>query len=63
MDTEEVVKWDRDLRLWKMFQTAVLILSSRKFMSPNLESPQKILVMYVGEPTFNYFKIRLLQPI
>jgi hypothetical protein len=37
MDMEEVVKWDLDLRLWKTFQTAVLILSSRKFMSPNLE--------------------------
>jgi hypothetical protein len=58
MDMEEVVKWDLDLRLWKTFQTAVLILSSRKFRSPNLESLQKILVMYVGEPTFNYFKWR-----
>ena len=63
MDMEEVVKWDRDLRLWKIFQTAVVILSSRKFTSPNFESPQKILVMYVGEPTFNCFKRRLPQPI
>jgi hypothetical protein len=60
-EVEEVVKWDRDLRLSKTFQTLVLILSGRKFKSPNLESLQKIMFLFMDKPACNYFKRRLPQ--
>ena len=53
---EEVVQWDRSLRNTKTFKTAVLILSGRKFESPNLELLQKILPLFINEPTSDYFK-------
>ena len=53
---EEVVQWDRSLSSTKTFKTAVLILSGRKFESPNLESLQKILHLFINEPTSDYFK-------
>jgi hypothetical protein len=55
-DVEEVVQWDRSLRNTKTFKTAVLILSGRKFESPNLELLQKILPLFINEPTSDYFK-------
>jgi len=36
-DMEEVVQWDRSLSNTKTFKTVVLILSGRKFKSPNFE--------------------------
>jgi hypothetical protein len=55
-DVEEVVQWDRSLRNTKMFKKSVLILSGRKFESPTFESLQKILHLYINEPTLDYFK-------
>jgi hypothetical protein len=52
----EVVQWDCSLSSTKTFKTAVLILSGRKFESPNLESLQKILHLFINEPTSDYFK-------
>ena len=52
----EVVQWDCSLSSTKTFKTAVLILSGRKFESPNLESLQKILHLFLNEPTSDYFK-------
>ncbi len=53
---EEVVQWDRSLSSTKTFKTAELILSGRKFESPNLEFLQKILHLFINEPTSDYFK-------
>jgi hypothetical protein len=47
-DVEEVVQWDRSLSSTKTFKTAVLILSGRKFESPNLESLQKNLHLFIN---------------
>ena len=55
-DVVVVVQWDRSLRSTKTFKTAVLILSGRKYESPNLESLQKILHLFVNEPASDYFK-------
>jgi hypothetical protein len=60
-DVEEVVQWDCSLRNTKRFKTAVLILSGRKFESPNLELLQKILHLFINEPTSDYFKKKSLQ--
>ena len=46
----------RSLNSTKTFKTAVRILSGRKFKSPNLESLQKILHLFINEPTSDYFK-------
>jgi hypothetical protein len=40
---EEVVQWNQELRRTKTFLTAVLILSGRRFESPNLELQKKVL--------------------
>ena len=53
---EEASQWDRSLRNTKMFKKAVLILSGRKFESPTFESLQKILNLFINEPTCDYFK-------
>jgi hypothetical protein len=42
-DVEEVVAWDHELRGTKTFSTGLLILSGRRFESPNLDEQQKIL--------------------
>ena len=55
-EVEEVVQWDSSLRNTKTFKTVVLILSGCKFESPNLESLQKILHLFINKPTSNYFK-------
>jgi hypothetical protein len=55
-DVDKVVQWDRSLSSTKTFKTAVLILSGRKFESPSLESLQKILHLFINEPTSDYFK-------
>ena len=52
----EVVQWDCSLNSTKTFKMAVLIFSGRKFKSPNLESLQKILHLFINEPTSDYFK-------
>ena len=44
----------------KIFKMAVFILSGRKFESPNLESLQKILHLFINEPTSDYFKKKSL---
>ena len=59
-DVEEVVQWDRSLSSTKTFKTAVLILSGCKFESPNLESLQKILHLFISEPNSNYFNKKSL---
>jgi hypothetical protein len=50
-DVEEVRKWDHDLRETKTFSTAFLILSGRRFESPNLEELSKVLLKFIGPPT------------
>ncbi len=42
-DVEEVVTWDHELRGTKTFSTGFLILSGRRFDSPNLDEQHKIL--------------------
>jgi len=55
-DVEEVVQWDHSLSSTKTFKTAELILYGRKFESPNLESLQKILHLFINKHTSDYFK-------
>jgi hypothetical protein len=45
-DVEEIVEWDKNLRISKSFQTAVLILSGCKFKYPSLESQSKLLLPF-----------------
>jgi hypothetical protein len=52
-DVEEVIQWDRSLRLTKMLQMVVLILSSHKFEPPNLKWLQKIFLMFKDNHTCN----------
>ena len=44
-DVVEVVTWDHELCGTKTFLTGFLILSGRRFDSPNLDEQQKILVV------------------
>ena len=60
-DVEEVLKWDHELRGTKTFSTAFLILSGRRFESPNLEEQQKILLQFIDWPTQEYFLCRAPQ--
>ena len=60
-DVEEVRKWDHDLRETKTFSTAFLILSGRRFESPNLEELSKVLLKFIGPPTKDYFLCRSTQ--
>jgi hypothetical protein len=46
-DVEEVVRWDHELCKTKTFLTGFLILSGRRFDSPNLEEQQKILFNFI----------------
>jgi hypothetical protein len=46
-DVEEVVTWDHELRRTKRFSTGFLILSGRRFESPNLDDQQKILLDFI----------------
>jgi hypothetical protein len=54
-EVEEIVQWDRSLRLTNTFQMAVLILSGHKFESPNLKLLQKILLMFIADHSCNYY--------
>jgi len=48
-DGEEVVTWDHELRGTKTFSTGFLILSGRRFDSPNLDEQQKILYSFIDQ--------------
>jgi hypothetical protein len=54
-DVEEVVRWDHELCKTKTFSAGFLILSSRRFDSPNLEEEQKILFNFINQPAQEYF--------
>ncbi len=58
---EEVVTWDQELRGTKTFLTGFLILSGRRFDSPNLDEQQKILFNFIDQPAHDYFLSRLQQ--
>jgi hypothetical protein len=55
---EEVVTWDHKLRGTKTFSTGFLILSGRRFESPNLAEQQKILLNFIDQPAHDYFLSR-----
>ncbi len=58
---EEVVTWDHDLRRTKTFSTGFLILSGRRFDSPNLDEQQKMLFSFIDQPAQDYFLSRSQQ--
>jgi len=60
-DVEEVATWDHKLRGTKTFATGFLILSGRRFDSPNFDEQQKMLFSFIGQPTHDYFLSRLQQ--
>jgi hypothetical protein len=60
-DVEEVVTWDHKLRGTKTFSTGFLILSGRRFDSPNLDEQQKILFSLIDQPAHDYFLSRSQQ--
>ncbi len=60
-DVEEVVMWDHELRGTRAFSTGFLILSGRRFDSPNLDEQQKILFNFINQPAHDYFLSRLQQ--
>jgi hypothetical protein len=60
-DVEEVVTWDHKLRGTKTFSTGFLILSGRRFDSPNLDEQPKILFSFINQPAHDYFLSRLQQ--
>jgi len=49
-DVEEVVTWDHELRGKKTFAAGFLILSGRRFDSPNLDEQQNMLFSFIGQP-------------
>ena len=49
-DVKEVVTWDHKLPGTKMFATGFLILSGRRFDSPNLDEQQKMLFSFISQP-------------
>ena len=48
-DVVEVVTWDHELCGTKTFLTGFLILSGRRFDSPNLDEQQKILFSFIDQ--------------
>jgi hypothetical protein len=60
-DVEEVVTWDHELCRTRMFLTGFLILSGRRFDSPNLDEQQKILFNFIDQPAHDYFLSRSQQ--
>ncbi len=60
-DVEEVVTWDHELCRTKTFSTAFLILSGRRFDSPNRYEQQKILFNFIDQPAHDYFMSRSQQ--
>ena len=59
-DVEEVLTWDHELRKTKTFSTGFLILSGRRFESPNLAEQQKILLDFIDQPAQEYFLATLM---
>ncbi len=55
---EEVVTWDHKLRRTKTCSMGLLILSGRRFESPNLAEQQKILLNFIDQPAHDYFLSR-----
>ena len=55
---EEVVTWDHELRRTKTFSTGFLILSGRRFESPNLDDQRKTLLRFIDQPDHDYFLSR-----
>jgi hypothetical protein len=60
-DVEEVITWDHKLRGTRTFLTGFLILSGRRFDSPNLDEQQKILFNFIDQPAHDYFLSRSQQ--
>ena len=60
-DATLVVTWDHKLCGTKMFSTGFLILSGRRFDSPNLDEQQKILFSFIDQPAHDYFLSRSQQ--
>ena len=60
-DVEEVIAWDHELRGTKTFSTAFLILSGRRFDSPNLDEQQNLLYSFIDQPAHDYFLSRSKQ--
>jgi hypothetical protein len=60
-DVEEVVTWDHELCRTKTFLTGFLILSGRRFESPNLDDQRKTLLRFINQPDHDYFLSRLPQ--
>ena len=58
MDVEEVIRWDHELCGTKTFLMGLLILSGRRFESPNLAEQQKILLNFINQPAHDYFLSR-----
>ena len=61
LDVEEVLTWDHKLRGTKTFAAGFLILSGRRFDSPNLDEQQKMIFSFIGQPTHDYLLNRLQQ--
>jgi hypothetical protein len=56
LDVEEVLRWDHELcKTTKTFLMGFLILSGRRFDSPNLEEQRKILFNFINQPAQEYF--------
>ena len=47
--------WDQELHGTKTFSIGFLILSGRRFDSPNLDEQQKILFNFINQPDHDYF--------
>ena len=60
-DVEEIVTWDHELRRSKTFAMGFLILSGRRFESPNLAEKQKLLLNFIDHPAQEYFLSRSQQ--
>ena len=54
-DVEEVIMWDQELHGTKTFLIGFLILSGRRFDSPNLDEQKKILFNFIDQPDHDYF--------
>jgi hypothetical protein len=60
-DVEEIVTWDHELHKTKTFAMGFLILSGRRFESPNLAEQQKLLLNFIDHPAQEYFLSRSQQ--
>jgi hypothetical protein len=55
LHVEEVVTWDHELQRTKTFLTGFLIISGRRFESPNLDDQRKILLRFIDQPDHDIF--------